>query len=145
MDAVPQKIGGCNDGKLNKRRRKFGDKQILAIEILSQPKRGGLLYSQVADAVGVDEKTLFRWRQNPEFVEAITRKAIMNLHADLPEVFSATLNRAKAGEVRSVDLLLKLVGLMVDKAEIEVAEKGNSNEDIAEDIKRLKEMLNKQG
>lgn len=122
---------------------KFGDKQILAIEILSQPKRGGLHYDQVAEAVGVSPRTLYEWRQRPEFVEAITRKAIMNLHADLPEVFSATMTRAKAGEVRSVELLYKLLGLLVDKAEIEVEEKGGTIESVSDDIKRLKEMLGK--
>lgn len=119
----------------------FGDKQILAIEILSQPKRGGLTYDEVAAAVGCDAKTLFRWRQDPLFVEAITRKAIMTLHSDLPEVFGATLTRAKNGEVRSVELLYKLLGLLVDKAEVEVEEKGNSNIDVAADIAELKKLL----
>ena len=122
---------------------KFTDKQIAAIEILSQPKRGGLTYEQVADTVGVNRCTLLEWRRNDDFIQAVTKRAIMNLHADLPEVFAANMTRAKAGEVRSVELMYKLLELLVDKAEVIVEEKDGSNETVADDIKRLKEMLGK--
>lgn len=122
---------------------KFNEKQILAIEILSKPGRGGLTYDQVAEYVGVDPKTLYRWRQDPAFVEVVTRKAVMTLHEDLPEVFAANLAKAKRGEVKSVELLYKLIGLLVDKAEVEIEEKGGTNENLADDIQKLKEMLGK--
>ncbi|ODA41245.1 phBC6A51 family helix-turn-helix protein [Desulfosporosinus sp. BG] len=122
---------------------KFNDQQRQALEMLCVPNRQE--YGEIAKAVGVNLKTLYRWRQFPEFVEAISGMAIMNLHADLPEVFSAMLKKAKAGEVRSVALMFKLLGLTVDKKEVqvEVEAKGESNEDVAEDIKRLKAMLGK--
>lgn len=124
---------------------KFNDQQRLALEMLCLPNRGGMEYRDIAKAVGVNLKTLYRWRQFPEFVEAISSMAIMNLHADLPEVFGAMLKKAKAGEVRSVTLMFKLLGILVDKKEVqvEVEAKGESNEDVALDIKRLKAMLGK--
>ena len=123
---------------------KFNDKQIMALEILCQPKRGGKTYLEIAAELEIDEKTLYRWRQMPEFVEAISGKAIMRLHEDLPEVLGAMLKRAKAGEVRSVDLMFKLLGLLVDKKEVEVeVEAGDSILDVAADIERLKAMLGK--
>ena len=123
---------------------KFSEKQCMALEMLCQPKRGGKTYLEIAAELEIDEKTLYRWRQLPEFVEAITGKAILRLHENLPDVFDAMLRRAKAGEVRCVDLMFKLLGLMVDKKEVEVeVEAGDSILDVAADIERLKAMLGK--
>jgi len=124
---------------------KFHEKQRMAIEILAQPGRGGMTLDEVAKYIHADPKTLFRWRGEPEFVNAVTQKAIMNLHADLPEVFAANMERAKAGEVRSVDLVYKLLGLLVDKSEIEVKENGKSEEEIDTEIRRMREKLKEQG
>lgn len=120
---------------------KFDEKQLMAIEILAQPKRKGMTYEEIAEHVGVDVRTLFRWRQKPEFVEAITKRAMLNLHTDLPEVFDANLRRAKVGEVRSVELIYKLLGLLVHKTEDVTPNKGDDNESIREEINSLKKIL----
>lgn len=121
----------------------FTDRQIIAIELLSQPKRGGLTYKEIASEVGVDEKTLYRWRQETKFIEAVTKRALMRLHEDLPEVFQANMKRAKAGEVRSVDLLYKLLGLLTDKSEVEIKETANNNDEVKNKIEEMKKMLGK--
>lgn len=124
----------------------FNEKQIQAIELLALPQRGGLTYKQVADKVGISERQFHRWKNDPEFKMAVANRALENLYDDIPEVFNANLSRAKAGEVRSVELLYKLLGLLVDKKEIEVTEtKGESVEDLMAEAKQLREELKAQG
>lgn len=113
----------------------------MAIEILAQPSRGGMTLDEVAKYIHVDSKTLYRWRTEADFVNAVTQRAIMNLHEDLPEVFAANMERAKAGEVRSVALMYQLLGLLVDKSEVAVVSDGKTEADIDAEIKRLREKL----
>jgi len=42
---------------------KLNERQIAAITILAQPKRGGMTYDQVAEAVGVAKSTIFEWKK----------------------------------------------------------------------------------
>lgn len=144
VDAEQQKHGGCkfmNLAGLNM--KDFHDKQIIAIELMSLPKRGGLTYKEIAENCGVDEKTLWRWRQDPKFVEAVTKRAIMRLHEDLPEVFQANLKEAKKGHVRSVDLLYKLLGLLTDKSEVEIKDTAKDNDEVRNKIEEMKKLLGK--
>lgn len=130
-------------GKLTERElQKFNEKQRLAIEILAKPARGGMTYLEIAEYVGCDEKTLYRWRQNPEFAEVVTKRAMMNIAEDLPEVFNANLKRAKSGEVRSVELLYKLLGLLITKSEVEVEDKTSKDTDTMKaEIDAMREKL----
>lgn len=125
---------------------KFNEKQVAAIELMSLPKRGGLTYKEIAEKVGISERQFHRWKDDPEFKMAVANRALENLYEEVPEVFNANLKRAKAGEVRSVELFYKLLGLLVDRAEVEVENKGDaSNDDIKNDIEAMRQMLKDKG
>ena len=70
-------------------KRRLNEKQIAAIEYLALPKRGGLTYEQIAKEVGVNERTLNRWRNEDYFNEALNRRIVRSLSDRLPEVMAS--------------------------------------------------------
>lgn len=48
-----------------KKEKKLTEKQRMAVELMTSGL--GLKYKDIAEAVGVNEKTLWRWRSEPEF------------------------------------------------------------------------------
>jgi transposase-like protein len=48
-----------------KKKKRLTDKQQMALELLTCGK--GLRYKEIADAVGIDPKQLWRWRNDPDF------------------------------------------------------------------------------
>lgn len=100
--------------------KKLSEKQIAAIEYLALPKRGGLTYEEIAKEVGVDERTLLRWRNDDTFHGELNRKIIRNTTDRLPEVMASVpdhiINDGNAAMLRT---LLQAHSLLTDKVEVE--------------------------
>lgn len=113
----------------------MSDKQSRAIAILSQPKRGGLTYDQVADEVGVHRDTLYEWRKRDDFNDELKRQIMRDTIERLPEVMASIpdhiINDGNAAMFRT---LLQAQGLLTDK--VEVSTQGNT-----EDIDAIKAKL----
>ncbi|MFJ7665343.1 phBC6A51 family helix-turn-helix protein [Lysinibacillus sp. NPDC097162] len=114
---------------------KLNDKQYAAIAILSQPKRGGLTYDQVAEQIGVSRTTLTNWRKQDDFNEELKREIMRRTIDRLPEIMDAIpdiiINEGNAAMFRT---LLQAQGLLTDK--VEVSTQGNT-----EDIDAIKAKL----
>lgn len=114
---------------------KLNDKQYAAIAILSQPKRGGLTYEQVAERVGVERTTLYHWRKDDLFNDELKRQIMRDTIDRLPEVMASIpdhiINDGNAAMFRT---LLQAQGLLTDK--VEVSTQGNT-----EDIDAMKAKL----
>jgi len=98
---------------------KLNDKQYAAIAILSQPKRGGLTYEQVAERVGVERTTLYHWRKDDLFNDELKRQIMRDTIDRLPEVMAAVpdliINEGNAAMFRT---LLQAQGLLTEKVEM---------------------------
>jgi len=118
---------------------KLNDKQYAAIAILSQPKRGGLTYKQVAEEVGVAEKTIHEWRKRDDFNDELKRTIMRNTIDRLPEVMAAVpdliINDGNAAMFRT---LLQAQGLLTEKVEVATKEGGSDIDSIKADIERLR-------
>ncbi len=100
--------------------KRLSEKQLVAIEYLALPKRGGLTYAQIAEEVGVDERTLLRWRNDESFHSALTRKIIRNTADRLPEVMASVPDHIiQDGNAAMLRTLLQAHGLLTDKVEVE--------------------------
>lgn len=114
---------------------KLNDKQYAAIAILSQPKRGGLTYEQVAERVGVERTTLYHWRKDDLFNDELKRQIMRDTIDRLPEVMAAVpdliINEGNAAMFRT---LLQAQGLLTEK--VEMTTQGG-----AEDIDAMKAKL----
>ena len=100
--------------------KKLSEQQIAAIEYLAQPKRGGLTYAEIAEKVGVDDSTLFRWRNDDVFHNELNRRIVRSLSDRLPEMMSSipdhVINDGNAALFRTA---MQALGLLTEKVEVD--------------------------
>jgi transcriptional regulator with XRE-family HTH domain len=58
--------------------KRLSELQYAAIEFLALPKRGGLTYEQVAEKVGITDRTLRDWRKDDAFNDELKRQVVRN-------------------------------------------------------------------
>lgn len=120
---------------------KLTDKQWQAIAILSVPGRAGMTYEEVAEHVGVSDKTLREWRKREDFNEAIKTQVLNNAIDHLPEVFEALPKIiVEEGNGSVLRTWLQSLGMLTDKKEVEVSSKdGVDVDEIKEKLKSLEQ------
>lgn len=118
---------------------KLNDKQYAAIAILSQPKRGGMTYKQIAEEVGVAEKTIHEWRKREDFNEELKREVMRATIDRLPEIVGsmadAVVEDRNAAMARTI---LQALGMLTEKVEVETKDKSESVDEIKAEIERLR-------
>jgi len=117
--------------------------QLMAVEMIVCKRGAGIKYSEIASSVGVSERTLLRWRQTPEFREELRRRTLELNGEHLPRVLEALVKRALAGNVKAVELFLKVEGLLHQGKERTepTQEDSRSNEQIQREIAELEIQL----
>jgi transcriptional regulator with XRE-family HTH domain len=109
--------------------KRLNEKQYAAIAILSQPKRAGLTYEQVAEEVGIARSTLQEWRKDDAFNDELKRQIMRDTIDRLPEVMASVpdhiINDGNAAMFRT---LLQAQGLLTERVEVEA--KGGATADI---------------
>ena len=75
---------------------------------------------EVANRLGVSAKLIYNWRQNPNFIDAIYDKYMVEFGGELPAVLQAMLREAKAGNVQAARLILEHSGKLVKNVNITV-------------------------
>lgn len=119
-------------------KRRLNEKQIAAIALLSAPKRGGLTYKQIAEEVGVAEKTIHEWRKLDHFNEEIKKQVLRNSVDRLPEIFDSIPDHiTKEGNAAMFRTFLQSLGMLTEKVEVN---DGSKTTDIDEMKARLAEM-----
>lgn len=121
--------------------RRLSEKQIAAIEILSRPKRGGMTYEQIAKEVGVAKSTLFEWKKQDYFNEALKKEIVRKTQDRLPEVFDSIIdNIIETGNAAAFRTLLQAHGMLTDKVEVNQNNSDSTKiDDIKAEIERLKQ------
>lgn len=108
--------------------KQLTEQQLLAIEHLALPKRGGKTIKEIADDVGVSERTIQRWRQDDAFVKAVGRRVMMSSQDRLPELMNAAPDLfLKDGNAALLRVLLQAYGLLTDKVEVDSRVSGNGD------------------
>jgi hypothetical protein len=106
MNAIemPENARGCPNEK-----NSLNERQLAAIEMLLQGKP----FSEVAASVGIDPKTLYRWRQDEVFSEA--------LNARRREVWGGVIARLKDLVHPSLEVMAQHLADPYDRARFRAA------------------------
>lgn len=118
---------------------KLHEKQLAAIEYLALPKRGGMTYEQIANAIGVHRDTLLRWRNDDDFNEELKKKIMRNTIDRLPDIFDSIpdhiINDGNAAMFRT---LLQAHGMLTEKHEVESKTNEANVDAVKAEIERLR-------
>ena len=89
----------------------FNEKQLLAIELLARAEYEGMTQQQIADEVGVDARTLRRWKNDQRFKDAVGRKSMELITELSPVIFKTTAeflqSKDQRVQAKGVDVFLK--------------------------------------
>lgn len=93
------------------KQKKLTDKQQMALELLTCGK--GMKYKDICEAVGVDQRTLYRWRTESDFVhfqDALQKLNDERWLATVDAAREAALKLCEDGNQRMVEFVLKNEG-----------------------------------
>lgn len=96
---------------MNKKQKKLTEKQRMALELLTCGE--GLTYKEIAERVEIDGKTLWRWRNEPEF--AHFQAELKNINdarwaAAIDAAHEAAIKLCKDGKTEMVKFVLQNAG-----------------------------------
>lgn len=75
---------------------------------------------EVAKRLNVSAALVYNWKQNPNFVDAIYDKYMVEFGAELPAVLQSMIREAKAGNVQAGRLVLEHSGKLVKNVNISI-------------------------
>ena len=111
------------------KQKKLTDKQKLALELLTNGQ--GLTYKAIAEQVGVNQKTLWEWRNSSDFVnfqEELEKINTQRWMATVDAARQAAFELCKNGNQRMVEFVLKNEGYNpTQKVEAELTNDININ------------------
>lgn len=107
---------------------KLNANQLLAIEYLVH--NNDLNFEQVAEKVGVTDRTLRNWRANDDFNDELKRQVMRRAVGDLPRVMRSIPDHiVEEGNAAMFRTYMQSLGLLTEKHEIESKDNGNSDID----------------
>ena len=92
--------------------------KTLAAELLALNPH--LTIEKVANQVGVTERTVHLWKQDPNFVEAIYDRYMLEFGIEIPAVLNAMVREAKEGNVQAGRLILEHSGRLVKNINVTI-------------------------
>ena len=75
---------------------------------------------EVAKTVGVSVATVNYWRKDPNFIDAIYHRYMVEFGGELPSVLNAMIREAKAGNVQAGRLVLEHSGKLVKNVNVTI-------------------------
>ena len=76
--------------------------------------------AEVAKELGISASLVYIWRKNPNFVDAIYSRYMVEFGGELPAVLQAMVREAKAGNVQAGRLVLEHSGKLVKNVNITI-------------------------
>lgn len=116
---------------LAKNKIDWSPKELKAIELLASPQK--MTQEEIAAECGIDRKTLWNWRQQDDFIQAVNDLAYQGLKARLPDVYEALLLKAQEGNTKAIELTLKFADRFIERSQVSIDGDLQINIDIKED------------
>ena len=118
-------------------KKKKKPSKILAIDLFAFNPQ--MTVQQVADKLGVTKKSVLQWREDPNFIDAIYDRYMIEFGSQLPSVLNAMVREAQAGNVQAGRLVLEHSGKLVKNINVTIDSpfekflKGMENAEVVED------------
>ena len=103
----------------DKFQNKYSLRQLQAMYLLANPM-AGLTKREVCERVGISVVTLWRWEAIPGFLDDTYLLAHHCCKAALPKALNALSQQAHRGDIRAIELLLKISGKYTDRQEFDI-------------------------
>ena len=94
--------------------------QIKKVAIEHFATNPSLTIKELAAEIGVTERTIFKWRTDPNFMDAIYDRYMVLFGGELPAVLSAMIREAKSGNVQAGRLVLEHSAKLVKNINVTV-------------------------
>jgi len=101
-----------------KLQNKYTLKQLQAMYFLANPV--GLNKKEICETIGINVVTLWRWEAIPGFLDDTYLLAHYFCKKALPRALSALSKQADKGDIRAIELLLKVSGKYADRQELDI-------------------------
>lgn len=98
---------------------KYSLKQLKTMYLLANPV-SGLTKKEICAIVGISVVTLWRWEAIPGFLDDVYLLAHHYCKEGLPRALRALSREAEKGDIRAIELLLKISGKYTDKQELDI-------------------------
>ena len=85
---------------------------------------------EIAKEIGINDRTIYRWFGNPEFVDWINSKKDEMLKRSLTDRYAVAIRKAKAGDFQFGKLLFEMQGEYIQKSESKVTQVDNGFENL---------------
>ena len=112
---IKDNIVKANKDIVNKKRK---PSRILAIDLFAFNPQ--MTVAEVADKIGVTKKSVLMWREDPNFIDAIYDRYMIEFGFQLPAVLNAMVREAQAGNVQAARLVLEHSGRLVKNINVTI-------------------------
>ncbi|AWB45286.1 hypothetical protein DCC85_14330 [Paenibacillus sp. CAA11] len=110
--------------------------QLIAIEWLAKPRKGGKTYEEIAEICGVTARTLENWRKDATFDAEFKRAIVRENSAKLPELVDSLSTIAmRDGNAAMAKLALQVSGMLTDRIEVDTKDSEGT------DVEALKQRI----
>lgn len=95
----------------------FSSEQLHAARLMTDPDCR-LTNAEIAEAVGISERTIYRWREKEEYANLLEELSDRIMKTFISDVDRAVMKSVKNGSVKAMELAYKRSGKLVDKKEV---------------------------
>ena len=103
--------------KLTKLKKK--PSKVLAVELCAVNPE--MTVAHIADKLGVSKGCIESWKREPDFIDAVYDRYMLQFGLEIPQVLDSMLREAKAGNVQAGRLILEHSGKLVKNINVTVA------------------------
>lgn len=122
-------------------------RKLKAAVMIGQGARLSMEWEAIAQEIGITRRTLYTWRSDPDFKEAVLAVARESLADAVPVAYARLEGCLRSGDTRSAlkagELILRASGVLVDRVESATTFSTSREDaksilaDLAEEIKAL--------
>ena len=75
---------------------------------------------EIAEQLGISDRTLVKWRADPNFLEAVEKRYMVVLGSKIPAITEAMAREAESGNVQAARLIYEFAGKLIKKHEVNI-------------------------